>query len=557
MTRVAAFSPGLEQLAGAARADLAERHAVARLWERDATLWKREPEHTRIIENTLGWLTVAADLADDLDSLGEFVEEVRADGFTDAVLLGMGGSSLAPEVLSEVFGTREGYLRLHILDSTDPAAVLGVADRLDLERTLFIVASKSGGTTETACFHSFFYGKLQERCGAHAGQHFVAITDEDTSLQREAVGQDFRAVFINPSDIGGRYSALSFFGMVPAALTGLDLQQLLGRVSAMVELCGPDVTVEENPGASLAAVISGLAGQGREKLTLVASPPVASFGAWVEQLVAESTGKEGRGVLPVDLEPLGPPGAYGDDRLFVYLRLEDGADAARDEAIAALAASGQPVITIPLASPWDLGGEFFRWEVATALSGALLGIDPFDQPNVQESKDNTRRLLDVFTREGELPPLEGDAVKVVDLRLRDVLTALLAAARPDDYVSLQAYATPSAAAWSALEEARVAIRTRTRLATTAGYGPRFLHSTGQYHKGGPDRGLFVQLVSNDRGDALIPGQFYSFSALKRAQADGDLASLRAHGKRVLRVELGDDPVAGLRAVAAALEQGGA
>jgi glucose-6-phosphate isomerase len=555
MTRGAAYSPGLDELVGAARADLTERHAVARLWERDATLWKAEPAHVRVIENALGWLTVAAELADDLESLNEFVDEVRADGLTDAVLLGMGGSSLAPEVLSQVFGAREGYLRLHILDSTDPAAVLAIVDRLDLERTLFIVASKSGGTTETASFHSFFYGKLQERCGDHAGQHFIAITDEGTSLQRQAVEQDFRAVFVNPSDIGGRYSALSFFGMVPAALTGLEVRRLLGRAAAMADLCGPDVAVDDNPGASLAAVIGGLAGQGRDKLTLVASPPIAFFGAWVEQLVAESTGKEGGGVLPVDLEPLGPPQAYADDRLFVYLRLDGAADAAQDEAVAALAAAGQPVVTVALASPWDLGGEFFRWEVATALIGALLGSDAFDQPNVQESKDNTRRLLDVFTRDGELPPLEGDAVAAVDPRLGGALAALLGAAQPHDYLSLQAYVLPSAPAWSALEAARAAIRARTRLATTAGYGPRFLHSTGQYHKGGPDRGLFVQLVSDDADDALIPGQLYSFSVLKRAQADGDFASLRAHGRRVLRVELGHDPVGGLQAVAAALAEG--
>lgn len=529
---------------------------MARLWEGDATLWKPEPEHARIIENALGWLTVARDLAEDLTPLDAFVEELRADGFTDAVLLGMGGSSLAPEVLAGVFGARDGYLRLHILDSTDPAAVLGVSERLDLDRTLFIVASKSGGTTETASFHAHFYGLLEQRCGAHAGQHFVAITDENTSLQRQALEQDFRAVFVNPSDIGGRYSALSYFGMLPAALTGLDLARLLQGATAMMERCGPEVAVVKNPGAELAAVLGSAVREGRDKLTLVTSPALASFGAWIEQLIAESTGKEGRGVLPVDLEPLGAPECYGADRLFVYVRLEDGVDEAQDAALTRLAQAGQPVITLPMGSVWDLGAEFFRWEMATALLGALLGINAFDQPNVQESKDNTKALLEKYTTDGALPTAEGERVAVDDDRLGASLAGLLAAARAHDYVCLQAYVQPQEGAWREIERARVALRRGTRLATTAGYGPRFLHSTGQYHKGGPQRGLFVQLVSADATDVSIPGQLYSFSVLKRAQADGDLASLRAHGRHVLRVDLPADAVAGLQLFAATIERTG-
>jgi glucose-6-phosphate isomerase len=550
------LSPAAHPRTRAALEELAERRAVARLWDRDATLWKSEPEHVRIIEDALGWLTVGDDVRTELDELMGFVDELREDGFTHAVLLGMGGSSLAPEVLRKVFGVKDGYLDVRVLDSTDPAAVLAVEQELDLCCTLFIVSSKSGGTTETASFHAYFYDRLTELEGLHAGEHFVAITDEGTSLQQEAVDQCFRAVFINPSDIGGRYSALSFFGVVPAALMGIDLQRLLEGASEVGARCADEERLEENPGAVLGAAIGGFARDGRDKVTLIASPSIAPFGAWVEQLLAESTGKEDKGVLPVDLEPIGVPADYGEDRLFVYLRLEGATEATQEAGVEALVAAGRPVLTVRLSSEWELGGEFLRWEVATALAGALIGIDAFDQPNVQESKDNTKRLLEDYTQGGALPDPPPDVTVAADAaRLGAALDGLLAQAKAGDYVCLQAYVTPDPAAWAELERARLALRRRARLATTAGYGPRFLHSTGQYHKGGPNTGLYVQLVGGDTQDAPIPGQLYSFGTLKRAQAEGDLLSLLSHGRRVLRVELGTEQVGSLRTVSDALAGG--
>jgi glucose-6-phosphate isomerase len=550
------LSPTTQPRVRAALEELAERRAVGRLWDRDATLWKSEPEHVRIIEDALGWLTVGDDVRSELGELAGFVDELREDGYTHAILLGMGGSSLAPEVLRKVFGVRDGYLDVRVLDSTDPAAVLALEAEMDLCCTLFIVSSKSGGTTETASFHAYFYDRLTELEGLHAGEHFIAITDEGTSLQQEAIEQCFRAVFVNPSDIGGRYSALSFFGIVPAALMGIDLERLLEGASEVGVRCADDERLEENPGAVLGAAIGAFARDGRDKVTLIASPPIAPFGAWVEQLLAESTGKEGKGVLPVDLEPIGRPDEYGEDRLFVYLRLEGGTDELQEAGVAALTAAGRPVLTVRLSSEWELGGEFLRWEVATALAGALIGIDAFDQPNVQESKDNTKRLLEGYTESGALPePPAGVTAAVEAPGLSAALDALLVQARAGDYVCLQAYVTPDSAAWAELERARLALRRRARLATTAGYGPRFLHSTGQYHKGGPNTGLYLQLVAADARDAPIPGQLYSFGTLKRAQAEGDLLSLRSHGRRVLRVELGADQLAGLRAVNAALSGG--
>jgi glucose-6-phosphate isomerase len=544
----------------AARLQKLEQDGFARrLWEHDASLWKSDPAHKKIISAALGWLGVPTDVRDELDDLRQFCAEVRAEGYTDAVLLGMGGSSLAPEVLRATFGVARGYLDLHVLDSTDPAAVLGLSEALDLAHSLFIVASKSGGTTETASFAAFFYERLQELCGEEAGRHFVAITDEGTSLQRQAVEQDFRAVFVNPSDIGGRYSALSFFGLVPAVLMGLELDHLLDHAADMVESCGPDGPAAENPGLVLGAALGELALRGRDKLTLLVSPALASFGAWVEQLVAESTGKEGTGVLPVDGEPAGAAAAYGDDRAFVYVRLACQPDLAQDQLARDLAAAGQPVITLELEEIGELGGEFFRWEVATAVLGALLGIDPFDQPNVQESKDNTRRLLDEYEKSGGLPEEAtgpGDApvsLPVGDGAVPAALRALLGRTQAGDYVALQAYVCPHEAVWAQLQRARSLVRDRLHLATTLGYGPRYLHSTGQYHKGGPNNGVFLQLVGHDPVDVAIPGQKYTFGVLKRAQARGDLAALRGHDCRVLRLCLGDDVPAGVERLRQALE----
>jgi hypothetical protein len=457
--------------------------------------------------------------------------------------------------MRKVLGVREGYLDLHVLDSTDPAAVLAVEAAVDLETTLFIVSSKSGGTTETASFHAYFYRRLQELDGDHAGHHFVAVTDEDTSLQQEALDQDFRAIFVNPGDIGGRYSALSFFGLVPAALIGADLERLLDGVRAMAVECGPDVKAAENPAVRLGAVLGEAALAGRDKLTIVAEPPLRALGAWVEQLVAESTGKEGKGLLPVDLEPLGTPAVYGGDRLFAKVGLDSVAATGLAQDLMDLATAGHPVSSHELTDAYGLGGEFLRWEIAVATAGRVLDIDPFDQPNVQESKDNTKRLLAGYIASGDLledlPEGEGRlAYPVHDDDLPAALHEFFAQARPGDYVAFQAYVAPGEQIWDDLQALRADVRDRLQLATTLGYGPRFLHSTGQLHKGGPNTGLFLQLLGDDPQDVDIPGQPYSFSVLKRAQARGDLGALRAHGCRALRVSLGDDAKAGVRRLGA-------
>ena len=540
-----------ERLVALAAADFSER-----LWAADPTLWKADDDsHQKIVANALGWLSVFEGVRDEVQGLTEFVHELRAEGYRSAVLLGMGGSSLAPEVMRAILGTRPGYLDLHVLDSTDPAAVAAVAAAVDLESTLFVVASKSGGTTETACFHAYFYERLRELDGEQAGHHFVAITDEGTSLEQQALDQGFRAVFVNPGDIGGRYSALSFFGMVPAALIGVDVERLLDGVCAMAVACGPDVPAEQNPALRLGAAMGELALRGRDKLTLVFEPPLAPLGAWVEQLVAESTGKEGTGILPVDLEELGPAGAYGDDRVFAAVRLAGAADAGVAGALEALRDAGHPVLEYEIADVRDLGGEFLRWEIAVAVAGHVLGIDAFDQPNVQESKDITKGLLGEYAATGELPaePPTDDGRRVVypvgDEDLPAALREFLAQAAAGDYVALQAYVAPGEAVWDQLQAVRLQLRDGLRVATTLGYGPRYLHSTGQMHKGGPNTGLFLQLLGHDPDDVEIPGQPYSFGTLKRAQARGDLTALRAHGCRAIRVCLGDDVPAGLARLA--------
>ena len=533
----------------------ADRFGV-RLWEADATLWKPDDEgHQGVIRNALGWLSVFEAVRGDVATLESFVDDLRSEGYRSAVLLGMGGSSLAPEVMRDVLGVREGYLDLHVLDSTDPAAVLAVEAAVDLETTAFIVASKSGGTTETASFHAYFYERLKELDGDHAGHHFMAITDEGTSLQKEALEQGFRAVFVNPSDIGGRYSALSFFGLVPAAFMGIDLERLLDGARAVAVACGPEVPASENPALRLGALLGEAALAGRDKLTLLAEPPLRPLGAWVEQLVAESTGKEGRGILPVDLETPGDPAVYGDDRVFVSVGLQTVAATGYAQQVMDLAAAGHPVVGWELGDVYELGGMFLLWEIAVAATGRVLDIDPFDQPNVQESKDNTKRLLAGFVAGGELLEElpEGDgraAFPVDDDGLPAALAAFFAQARAGDYVALQAYVQPGERVWDDLQALRLELRDRLRLATTLGYGPRFLHSTGQLHKGGPNTGLFLQLVSHDQTDVEIPGRPYGFSVLKRAQARGDLGALRAHGCRALRIDLGDDPGAGVRRLAA-------
>ncbi len=543
--------------------DLAKRDAVARIWARDPSLWKSEPDHQQIIRNSLGWLTVTAFIRQQASGLARFAVEVGRAGFRHVLLLGMGGSSLCPDVLRLTFGEAAGFPRLAVLDTTDPASLEAFERDLDLPRTLFIVASKSGTTPEIIAFYRYFFAKARTLAGERAGEQFIAITDAGTPLERTGAETKFRHVFLNPSDIGGRYSALSFFGMVPATLIGLDVLRMLDRAERMAQACGASAAPGENPGLLLGAVIGALAKAGRDKLTFLCSPEIASFGYWVEQLVAESTGKDGTGILPVEGEAPGDPGVYGDDRVFVYLRLLGSRDGDLEGKVQALEKAGHPVLRITLEDPYDLGAEFFRWEFATAVASAVIGVNPFDQPNVQESKDNTRRLLGEFKSTGRLPEgspilsdgslrLYGDAAAAAALRgaetLADALRAHLGRIRPHDYVALTAYLQSTPAHAAILGEIRSHIRDRFRVATTLGYGPRFLHSTGQLHKGGGDNGVFLQFTADDPVDLPIPGEPYTFGVMKAAQALGDLQSLQGRKRRALRVHIGGGIEAGLRRV---------
>ncbi|HMK93551.1 MAG TPA: glucose-6-phosphate isomerase [Thermoleophilia bacterium] len=529
-----------------------------RLWRRDPTLWKHDPEHQKIIANALGWLTVPEAMRARAGDLAAFAAEVAADGYTDAVLLGMGGSSLAPEVLRATFGVKAGYLDLRVCDSTDPTAVRLLDDEIDLARTLFIVSSKSGGTTETASFHAYFYERVKAVVGdEQVGRHFIAITDPDTSLHKQALEQRFRAVFLNPADIGGRYSALSYFGLVPAALIGLDLERLLAHAVQVAQACGDGEQAAQNPALKLGAALGELARGGRDKITFFLSPSIAAFGAWLEQLIAESTGKEGTGMLPIDGETPGPPAVYGDDRVFVYLHVSGEPDARTKATLHELGQAGHPTMALPMPDIWDIGGEFLRWEIAVAAAGAVLGIDPFDQPNVQESKDNTRRLLRDYVAGGRLPDVAGPdgrwpSVGAGDDALPAALRELLGAAREGDYIAIQAYVPPSEADQRILHGLRMLLRDRLGLATTLGYGPRFLHSTGQLHKGGKPNGLFLQLTCGAPHDLEIPGEPYTFGVLKQAQARGDLEALVSRGLRALQVDLGAESLPGLTALGAAV-----
>jgi glucose-6-phosphate isomerase len=527
---------------------------IPRIWAHDHTVWKQDPTE---IENRLGWLHSAEAMIDEVPRLNRLAEDVRADGYTDVLLLGMGGSSLAPEVFSKVFGTTAGGLNLAVLDSTDPDAVRAHADRLDPAHTLFIVATKSGGTVETLSFFKFFYNLAAEALGTtQAGKHFVAITDPGSKLVALAEEYRFRSTFLNNPDIGGRYSALSYFGLVPATLVGVDVARLLKRAMAVADHCQPcDGPIPgDNCGERLGAILGTLAKAGRDKLTLVASPPIASFGNWVEQLIAESTGKEGAGIVPVVGEAVGPPAVYAGDRLFVYLRLNHAANEATDRAIQALEDAGHPVIYLHLRDAYDLGGQFFLWEMATAVAGNRLGINPFDQPNVEAAKVLARKMVAEYMETGKLPveqsaPLAAEAV-VDFLSSADAGDPATAAGR--SYVALQAYVQPTPETDAALQALRIAIRDRFRLATTVGYGPRFLHSTGQLHKGDAGHGLFIQFTSDAIHDLEIPDEAGSpestmtFGVLKQAQALGDLRALRKAGRQVIHLHLGTDVVGGLQ-----------
>ncbi|HWC25984.1 MAG TPA: bifunctional transaldolase/phosoglucose isomerase [Solirubrobacteraceae bacterium] len=530
------LEPLIAELGGRA----ASERVARRIWAKDDTLWgpPGQPE----VADRLGWLNAHETYAEEIDDLEAFSRQAAEDGFTDALLLGMGGSSLAPEVLRRSFGAvQHGRLRLHVLDSTDAGAVLAQERAIDLSTTLFVVSTKSGGTIETISLFEHFWGARPH------GEQFVAITDPGSSLEALAAERGFRRTFLNDPDVGGRYSALTYFGLVPAALMGVDLESLLEGAGVAGETCSVASTAEGNSGLWLGASLAALAMQGRDKLTFVVGDPIASFGLWVEQLVAESLGKHGKGAIPVTDEPLGAPDVYGEDRVFCYLRDMQAPDEALDEGVKALADAGQPTITLSAGGPADLGRIFFFAEFATAVAGWALGINAFDQPDVQAAKDTTARILGEIEAGGELhePVDAGD----------DALRALIADAAAGDYVALLGFMTPSEEVDAEVAELRSAIRDATRATTTFGYGPRYLHSTGQLHKGGPPSGRFLVLVHDGERDAEIPDRPFSFRTLKNAQAFGDLETLRARGRSAEKLRLhGEDPAAAVRALTARIRE---
>ncbi len=519
----------------AALSELAQGNIIPRIWQGDHRVWRDDPAE---IADRLGWLTAADTMQAALPGLREFAAAVQAEGCRHVVLLGMGGSSLGPETLRHTFGFRDGCPELAVLDSTLPAWIEAIDQRIDPARTLFLVSSKSGATIEPNALYAYFRQRTAAAVGAdRAGQRFAAVTDPGTALERLGREQGFRRIFLNPPDIGGRYSALSCFGLAPAALLGLDVGRLLARAAAAQEQCAV-ASPHNNPGARLGAIMGGLARRGRDKLTLVTSPALAGFGLWAEQLLAESLGKQGTGIVPVAGEPLLPPDEYGPDRQFIYLRLADDADAAADAVMTALAGK-HPVMRLELTDRYDLGAEFYRWEFAVAIAGHLLGVHPFDQPDVQKAKDMTDWALEQYQAEGRLPALETDGS----------LSTLLAQAGAGDYLAILAYLPDTPAVASGLAALRRACARKYGIAVTAGFGPRYLHSTGQLHKGGPASGRFLQLTADHHRDIPIPGCPYSFGTLADAQAAGDLFALRQRQRRALRLHLGADPAAALELLA--------
>lgn len=511
---------------------LAAQQIIPRIWNHDHTVWNPEPTE---ITNRLGWLHLPHNMAENLAPVDALVQAVKAEGYTHVLLLGMGGSSLAPEVFSKTFGPHSDGLHLEVLDSTHADAVRDYANKLNYARTLFIVSTKSGGTVETQSFFKYFYNEVTAALGREtAGQHFVAITDPGSKLEQQAEQYNFRQTFLNDPNIGGRYSVLSYFGLVPAALVGVDTKRLLQQAAAVTDPDGNEA------GALLGAILGACANNGRDKLTLITSPEIASFGDWVEQLIAESTGKLGKGILPVVGEPLGTPDVYGPDRLFVHLRL--GNDTSNDQALAALAAAGHPVVRMDLAGIYDLGGQFFLWEMATAVAGHLLGIHPFDQPNVESAKKRATAMVNAYQEKGQLPESSPETFS------SETLNAFLAQAKPGDYIAVHAYVQPTTAMDAALQALRLRLRQQTKLAVTVGYGPRFLHSTGQLHKGDGNNGLFIQFTSDAAETIAIPetagadDSAITFNILLMAQALGDGQALRDEGRRVIHFHLGREVV---------------
>jgi transaldolase/glucose-6-phosphate isomerase len=528
---------------------------VRRLWQRDSSLWTNADE-----SQWLGWLDITEKQIEKQKDFVKLAEEIKKENFSDILLLGMGGSSLCPEVLAKTFGHIKGLPKLHVLDSTDPAQVKSFEKKIDLAKTLFIVSSKSGSTLEPNIFKQYFFERVKETLGAEkAGSRFIAVTDPGSKLEKEAESDKFRHIFHGVPSIGGRYSALSNFGIVPAAVMGLDVPKFLDRTEEMVQACAASVPVEKNPGVMLGIVLGTAARSGRDKVTIITSPAISDLGAWLEQLLAESTGKQGKGVIPVDREQLAPPDTYGSDRIFVYLRFDNAPDADQDARVAALENAGHPIVRISVADTYDVGQEFFRWEIATAVAGSILGINAFNQPDVEASKIETRKLTSEYEKSGSLPPenpffeqagikLYADPKNVSALgtgNLGSYLRAHLDRLKPGDYFALLTYVEMNPEHEALLQEIRHAIRDTKQVATCLGFGPRFLHSTGQAYKGGPDSGVFLQITCDDANDLAVPGQKYTFGVVKAAQARGDFQVLGDRGRRALRLHLGKNVELGL------------
>ena len=564
------LTPELATAVDAAIEDWKVNNKVKRVWDRDASLWTGQDE-----AQWLDWLNVTGNELAHFQELRATESAIPTAHLRDAVVLGMGGSSLCPEVLSITFGQQAGFPALQVLDSTDPAQIAALESRLDLAKTLFIVSSKSGTTLEPNIFEAYFYDRVKQTVGDKAGEHFLAVTDPGSKMEQVARQKGFRHVYFGLPGIGGRYSALSHFGMAPAAVMGLDVERFLDRAEVMVHACASCVPANENPGVQLGAILGTLGNQGRNKVTLFTSAALSDLGAWLEQLLAESTGKEGKGMIPVDREPIGPPDVYGQDRVFAYIRLESEADADQSRAVDALAAAGHPVVRIVVKDLYELGQEFFRWEFATAVAGSILGINPFNQPDVEASKIATRKLTSDYEKTGKLqeqrPVMDEDDVWLfadepneAELRLAKGaqtglpawLRAHLNRLRSGDYFALLAYIQMDREHESVLGNIRTAIRNTKCVATCLGFGPRFLHSTGQAYKGGPNSGVFLQITCSDRNDLRIPGQKYTFSVVKAAQALGDLQVLEERKRRAIRLHIAGDLARGLQklhhAIAAAL-----
>jgi transaldolase / glucose-6-phosphate isomerase len=557
-------------LASAFNANLADWQSggkMKRLWNRDASLWTGDDE-----SKWLGWLDIVEEQTAQHDQLQKLAKEVQTRGFQNILLLGMGGSSLCPEVLAMTFGHIPNHPSLHILDSTDPAQVKACEHQIDIAKTLFFVSSKSGTTLEPNIFKQYFFERCKQTVGADkVGSHFIAITDPGSKMQQVAESDHFLHIFFGRPSIGGRYSALSNFGMAPAAAMGIDTAKFLSHAANMVSACGADVPVADNPGASLGVLLGTAANHGRDKITIITSPGIADLGAWLEQLIAESTGKIGKGIIPVDREALGPPGVYGDDRIFAYVRLESGPDTDQDAKVAAIEKAGHPVVRFSMSDIYELGAEFFRWEIATAVAGSIIGINAFNQPDVEASKVVTRNLTSEYEKTGSLPAenpvLEDGGIKLFtdeknaaelakiaggNKTLAGYLKAHLSRIKVGDYFAVLGYIQMNHEHETNLQAIRHAVRDKKRVATCLGFGPRFLHSTGQAYKGGPNTGVFLQITCDDAVELPVPQQKYTFGVVKAAQARGDFQVLAERGRRALRVHLGKDLKAGLATLQAAV-----